>query len=150
MFDSWRLLDGYTFRSFETTVERDHRRAEQGKQGHGFPGEEEVAYMQSEVIPANTSGPGVLADIVSKNGPAAGGCPANPPGVRTWHSYRPLKWATVSSHTAPAHPRPGMRSIGWPVPVTFAPNGYGFSWATAAPWQASIRTITPVVRRIMR
>jgi hypothetical protein len=56
MFDSWQLLEGYTFRAFETTVERDHRRAEEGKPGHGFPGEGEVTYLQSDVIPANTSG----------------------------------------------------------------------------------------------
>jgi hypothetical protein len=56
MFDSWQLLEGYTFRAFETTVERDHRRAEEGKPGHGFPGEQEVTYQRSEVIPPNSSG----------------------------------------------------------------------------------------------
>lgn len=54
-FDSWQLLEGYTFTAFETTVERDHRRAEEGKPGHGFPGEREVTYLQSDVIAANSS-----------------------------------------------------------------------------------------------
>jgi hypothetical protein len=49
-------LEGYTFRAFETTVERDHQRAEEGKPGHGFPGEREVTYLGSHVIAANSSG----------------------------------------------------------------------------------------------
>jgi hypothetical protein len=39
MFDSWQLLEGYTFRAFEATVERDRRSAENGKPAHGFPSE---------------------------------------------------------------------------------------------------------------
>src|SRR5687767_10034710 len=31
MFDSWRLSDGYTFRAFETAVERDAQFAEDGQ-----------------------------------------------------------------------------------------------------------------------
>lgn len=56
MFDSWQLLEGYSFRSFETTVERDHQRAEEGKPGNGFPGEREVTYLGSRVIAPNSSG----------------------------------------------------------------------------------------------
>jgi hypothetical protein len=55
MFDSWRLLEGYTFRAFETTIERDRRLAEKpGNQG-AFPSEREVSYLGSEIIPANSS-----------------------------------------------------------------------------------------------
>jgi hypothetical protein len=60
MFDSWQLLEGYTFRAFEAAVERVRRLAEAGKpypsQGP-FPDQEtEVRYLGSEVIPANSSG----------------------------------------------------------------------------------------------
>jgi hypothetical protein len=56
MFDSWRLLDGYTVRAFEATIERDRRLAEKpGNQGV-FPDQErEVSYLGSDVIPANSS-----------------------------------------------------------------------------------------------
>lgn len=55
MFDSWRLLDGYTVRAFEATIERDRRLAEKpGNQG-AFPSEREVSYLGSDVIPANSS-----------------------------------------------------------------------------------------------
>ena len=55
MFDSWRLLEGYTFRKFEATIERDRRLAEKpGNQG-AFPSEREVLYLGSDVIPANSS-----------------------------------------------------------------------------------------------
>jgi hypothetical protein len=55
MFDSWRLLEGYTFRAFEATIERDRRLAEKpGNQG-AFPSEREVLYLGSDVIPANSS-----------------------------------------------------------------------------------------------
>jgi hypothetical protein len=60
MFDSWRLLDGYTFQAFETAVERTGRLAEAGKPypNEGpFPDQEtEVSYLGGEVIPANRSG----------------------------------------------------------------------------------------------
>jgi hypothetical protein len=57
MFDSWRLLDGYTVRAFEATIERDRRIFEAGKPGGVFPDQEkEVSYLGSEVIPANGSG----------------------------------------------------------------------------------------------
>jgi hypothetical protein len=56
MFDTWELMNGYTFGTFEDTIERDHHRAELGKPGHGFPGEEEVTYLGSRVIAANDSG----------------------------------------------------------------------------------------------
>ena len=55
MFDSWRLLEGYTFRAFEATIERDRRLAEKpGNQG-AFPSEKEISYLGSDVIPANSS-----------------------------------------------------------------------------------------------
>ena len=61
MFDSWQILEGYTFRAFETAVERARRLAEAGKpypsQGGPFPDQEtEVRYLQSDVIPADSSG----------------------------------------------------------------------------------------------
>jgi hypothetical protein len=59
MFDSWRLLDGYTFRAFETAVERTGRLAEAGKPyptPGPFPDQEtEVSYLGSDIIPANSS-----------------------------------------------------------------------------------------------
>ncbi|HEX5937146.1 MAG TPA: hypothetical protein VFZ75_05580 [Actinomycetota bacterium] len=55
MFDSWRLLEGYTFRAFEATIELDRRLAEKpGNQG-AFPSRSEVSYLGSEIIPANSS-----------------------------------------------------------------------------------------------
>jgi hypothetical protein len=55
MFDSWRILEGYTFRAFEETIERDRRLAEKpGNQG-AFPSEKEISYLGSDVIPANSS-----------------------------------------------------------------------------------------------
>ena len=55
MFDSWQLLDGYTLRAFEATIERDRRLAEApGNQG-AFPSESQVRYLGSEVIPAHGS-----------------------------------------------------------------------------------------------
>lgn len=55
MFDSWRLSEGYTFRAFEETIERDRRLAEKpGNQG-AFPSEKEISYLGSDVIPANSS-----------------------------------------------------------------------------------------------
>jgi hypothetical protein len=60
MFDTWRLLDGYTFRAFETAVERTGRLAEAGKpypNDGPFPDQDtEVSYLGSQVIPANGSG----------------------------------------------------------------------------------------------
>ena len=64
MFDSWQLLKGYSFRSFETTVERDHQRAEEGKPGDGFPGEREVTYLGSRLIAPNSSG--YIAETMSR------------------------------------------------------------------------------------
>jgi len=59
MFDSWRLLDGYTFRAFETAVERTGRLVEAGKpypNDGPFPDmETEVSYLGSDIIPANSS-----------------------------------------------------------------------------------------------
>jgi len=53
MFDSWELLDGYTVRAFDATIERDRSRAEPWI----FPDQKrEVSYLGSEVIPANSSG----------------------------------------------------------------------------------------------
>jgi hypothetical protein len=76
MFDSWRLLDGYTFRAFETAVERTGRLAEAGKPypNEGpFPDQEtEVSYLGSEVIPANRSGS--IVTRMSSPGPHAIAC----------------------------------------------------------------------------
>jgi hypothetical protein len=76
MFDSWRLLDGYTFRAFETAVERTGRLAEAGKPypNEGpFPDREtEVSYLGSEVIPANRSGS--IVTRMSSPGPHAIAC----------------------------------------------------------------------------
>jgi hypothetical protein len=69
MFDSWQLLDGYTFRAFEARVERDRRLAEKGK--GTWPSETKVRYLRSDVIPANTSG--VIATTMSR-GPHAITC----------------------------------------------------------------------------
>ncbi len=59
MFDSWHILEGYTFRAFDTAVERVRRLAEAGKPYPSkgpFPDQEtEVRYLGSDVIPANSS-----------------------------------------------------------------------------------------------
>ncbi len=59
MFDSYQLLEGYTVRSFAAIIERDRRRAEPWI----FPDQEvdlprpgdEVRYLRSDLIPANSS-----------------------------------------------------------------------------------------------
>ena len=51
MFDTYRLLDGYTVRAFAATIERDRQRAEPWT----FPSEREVSYLSSEEIPADSS-----------------------------------------------------------------------------------------------
>ena len=60
MLDSWQLLDGYAFRTFETYIERSRRSAENGQLELGFPeasgSGRQVAYLGSDVIPANSSG----------------------------------------------------------------------------------------------
>jgi len=60
MFDSWQILEGYTFREFEVVFERQRRLLENGKP-YPTPGffpdqETEVLYLGSEVIPAKGSG----------------------------------------------------------------------------------------------
>ena len=57
MFDSWRLSEGYTFRAFETAVERDAQFAEDGQWQRGaFPDiGREVILLSSDVIPAHSS-----------------------------------------------------------------------------------------------
>ena len=55
MFDSWRLLGGYTVMAFEATIERDRRLAEKAGNQGAFPSEREVSYLGSDVIPANSS-----------------------------------------------------------------------------------------------
>jgi hypothetical protein len=58
MFDSWQILEGYTFPEFEAAVERFGRLAEAGKPHPpgSFPDQEtEVRYLGSDVIPANSS-----------------------------------------------------------------------------------------------
>ena len=59
MFDSWQILEGYTFREFEVVFERQRRLLENGKP-YPTPGffpdqETEVLYLGSDVIPANSS-----------------------------------------------------------------------------------------------
>jgi hypothetical protein len=56
MFDSWQLLEGYTFRAFATEIQRERRTAETGEPGYSFPSEDEVTYLGSQVISANNSG----------------------------------------------------------------------------------------------
>jgi hypothetical protein len=76
MFDSWRILEGFTFRAFEAAVERVRRLAEAGKPypNEGpFPDQEtEVRYLGSEVIPANRSGS--IVTTMSSPGPHAIAC----------------------------------------------------------------------------
>jgi hypothetical protein len=55
MFDSWLLSDGYSFRAFERAVRRDARFAEEGKTQGAWPGDDEVTYLRSDVIPAHSS-----------------------------------------------------------------------------------------------
>ena len=55
MFDSWRLLEGYTVRAFEATIERDRWLAEEPGNRGAFPSEREISYLGSDVIPANSS-----------------------------------------------------------------------------------------------
>ncbi|HJQ72630.1 MAG TPA: hypothetical protein VJ887_04390 [Actinomycetota bacterium] len=59
MFDSWQILEGYTFREFAVVFERQRRLLENGKP-YPTPGffpdqETEVLYLGSDVIPANSS-----------------------------------------------------------------------------------------------
>lgn len=60
MLDSWQLLDGYAFRTFETYIERSRRSAENGQLELGFPeasgSGKQVTYLGSDVMPANSSG----------------------------------------------------------------------------------------------
>jgi hypothetical protein len=56
MFDSWTLLKGYTFREFDATIRKDAWDAAHGRPGRGFPSDKEVTYLQSDVVPANSSG----------------------------------------------------------------------------------------------
>ena len=56
MFDSYELQEGYTLRAFEAVVGKIRRANENGKLGHGWPGESEVRYLSSDTIPANSSG----------------------------------------------------------------------------------------------
>ena len=74
MFDSWQLLGGYTFRAFEAVIERVRRIVESGREfpTPGFwPGETEVTYLRSDVIPANSSG-GIVTTMSA--GPHAIAC----------------------------------------------------------------------------
>ena len=76
MFDSWQLLDGYTFQEFDTAVERVRQLAEAGNpypSNGPFPDQEtEVRYLGSEVIPANSSGS--IVTTMSSPGPHAIAC----------------------------------------------------------------------------
>jgi hypothetical protein len=56
MFDSWELSEGYTFAAFDRAVRRDVQFAEQGQADQGaWPGDDEVTYLRSDVIPAHSS-----------------------------------------------------------------------------------------------
>ena len=61
MFDSWTVLKGYTFREFSATIREDAWDAAHGRPGRGFPSDKEVTYLQSDIVPANSTQPiGVL------------------------------------------------------------------------------------------
>jgi hypothetical protein len=55
MFDSWVLSEGFTFQSFERAVHRDASLAEEGKAQGAWPGDDEVTYLRSDVVPAHSS-----------------------------------------------------------------------------------------------
>ena len=55
MFDSWTLSKGYTFREFEATIIKDAWDAAHGRPGRGFPSDKEITYLQSDIVPANTT-----------------------------------------------------------------------------------------------
>ena len=57
MVDSWLLADGYTFEAFERAVARDLRFAERGQDRGAWPGDDQVTYLRSDVIPAHSSVP---------------------------------------------------------------------------------------------
>src|SRR5215831_9478770 len=55
--------------------------------------------------------------------PGAAGWPANPASSSTWVCV--CRCATVSSHTEPGQPRPGIKMTGRPVPATQTENAVG-------------------------
>jgi hypothetical protein len=55
MFDSWELLDGYTIRAFQRKIERDRQLAEAPGNRGTFPNEDEVRYLSTDIVPANSS-----------------------------------------------------------------------------------------------
>ena len=60
MFDTWELVNGYTYQEFATAIERLRQREEKGKEGpfpEGEPGpNQQVRYLgRGEVIQANSS-----------------------------------------------------------------------------------------------
>ncbi|HEU4527278.1 MAG TPA: hypothetical protein VFT80_05060 [Actinomycetota bacterium] len=55
MFDTWELLDGYAIRAFERKIERDRQLAEAPGNRGTFPSDEEVRYLGSDIVPANSS-----------------------------------------------------------------------------------------------
>ena len=69
MFDTWQLVNGYSFEEFATAIERLRRLEEDGKIPRGgFPEgeptkEQQVRYLDSELIPANSSGSIVTSTI---------------------------------------------------------------------------------------
>ena len=77
MFDSYQLSEGFTFRAFEAAIERGRRQAEDGKPLSFFPGEREVSYLGSEVIPADSSG-----SVVSTMSPGRHAIVCMDPNVR--------------------------------------------------------------------
>lgn len=62
MFDTWELVNGYTYQEFATAIERIRMRNEKGKVGRHFPEgapgpDQQVNYLgRGEIIRANTSG----------------------------------------------------------------------------------------------
>jgi hypothetical protein len=90
VFESYRLLEGFTFRAFETAIERGRRIAEAGNPGgHYFPSEDEVKYLGSQVISANNSG--FIAETMSP-GRHAIVClkPYEGVGIRPWGIVGPF------------------------------------------------------------
>ena len=71
VFDSYELVEGFTIRSFDAGIARVRRGNENGKPGQGFPEaksgpSQEVRYLGSELVPANSTGSLVLSTYSGK------------------------------------------------------------------------------------
>src|SRR5687768_9623567 len=70
--------------------------------------------------------------IAAIGGLPIAGRPAKPAPVIVWTSngfFAFVRWRVVSDHTAPGQPRPGIRMIGRPLPVTSTVNAVGSNLA---------------------